>query len=196
MSRIEALKKLGFKLIEDVGGKEVKLRVPSEYLERVGSAEITVPRGKGEFGSIVTPDIPTQEQVTAKFEDAVERIRKEKEAAAEANRAKLKKKGMAAIAPLSGGMDSVDMSPLNDIKAGYEKYKEFKDKLFGAAADQMDLTKDKSATEDIKGVLSTVLDPVNAIPGAAGLGAAALEAGIEAIPSKKSKLEEYLKGKK
>lgn len=89
--------------------------------------------------------------------------------------------------------NAVDMSPLDDIKAGYDRYKAAKDALMEAAAKQIDLTKDKSASEDISKVLGLVADPTNYIPGAPGLAAGALQLGLEALTE--SKVQKALRKK-
>jgi hypothetical protein len=131
--------------------------------------------------------------------DPLEKIRRDKELAAVQHRPahndefvqtrqniddSLKRKVMKASAIAA---PSVDMNPLEDIKAGYEAYRKVKDTIAEAAANQMDLTKDKSATADIKGVLSTLGDPTNYVPGAPGVALGALQMGLDALPESKLK---------
>lgn len=111
----------------------------------------------------VTQDITNKKPIKEMMEE-LQKIKKEAKVA-----------GIAAI-PAS---ESADMSPLPYIKEGYERYKAAKDALLEKGAEQMDLTKDRSATEDIAGALGLVADPINLIPGAPGIAASALQMGLE-----------------
>lgn len=131
-------------------------------------------------------EVPNESHIQTEIDsDPIERIRKEKEYQAEVYRKNNKLRGIAGIGLGTSQAPQIDMNPLGDIKSGYDKYKNIKDKIFGAAANQMDLTKDKSATEGIKNVLSNVGDPLNYIPGGAGLATGALQMGLESLPEKK-----------
>jgi hypothetical protein len=86
-----------------------------------------------------------------------------------------------------------DMNPLNDLRGIFDKYQEAKKGITDAAASQMDLTKDKSASEGISNVLGMAADPMNLVPGAGGVGLAA--ADIMSSFGGKSKLKKSMEGR-
>jgi hypothetical protein len=67
------------------------------------------------------------------------------------------------------------MDPLQYLSGAASLYKTALGKAHEKLANEMDLTKDKSAKDDLKSAMGLVLDPVNLIPGAAGLGAGAMQ---------------------
>lgn len=66
-------------------------------------------------------------------------------------------------------------NPLDYIKDAASAYETTKNKILKPVANQMDLTKDKSAADDIQSILSAVVDPVNLVNGPVGLGLGAAQ---------------------
>ena len=71
---------------------------------------------------------------------------------------------------------NTDMSPLDDIKKGFNTYEEIKGALAQKFAEQFDLTKDKSSSESMGQILSMLADPLNIIAGPAGVAVGAAQA--------------------
>jgi hypothetical protein len=85
-------------------------------------------------------------------------------------------KKVAAIAPMANPFSSSDeMNPANLAKKGLGYYEKAKDALYRPLANQLDLTKDKSATDDMTDALKTIGDPVNFVPGGAGVALGAMQ---------------------
>jgi hypothetical protein len=137
-----------------------------------------------------TADVPASPSPKNKtLKEMMADLNKVKEEAHLGDAAKKSAAGM-----LVGQQAPIDMSPLPYLKKGYEAYKGLKDKVFGAAANQMDLTKDKSATEGLKTGMDLALDPLNYIPGGIGMALGGLQTGLEMLPNeedanKKNKFE-------
>lgn len=86
------------------------------------------------------------------------------------------------------------VSPIGPLKSAATAYNNVKNKIADTLANQMDFSPDKSQKGFISGALSMALDPVNLIPGAAGLGAGALQMMADEEPKNNfSEIEEYLK---
>lgn len=75
------------------------------------------------------------------------------------------------------------MNPLKPLGKIMDAYDEGKDKLMDYLANQLDLTKDKSAKEDIKDITSMALDPLNVV----NLPASLAVEGVRAMSEKKKK---------
>lgn len=107
---------------------------------------------------------------------------------------KNKMSGMALGLPIAGASTQVDMNPLKDIKAGYEAYKEFKRPYEEAAGRQFNLA---GATPEVEKpmemVSGLVSDPLMYFNGPLGVGAGALQMGIEALPSESGKENKFQK---
>lgn len=88
------------------------------------------------------------------------------------------------LIPVSGAaaMSSNFENPLNLLQPAVDAYEGAKNKISGTLAGQMDLTKDKSATPGIQETLNVVADPLNLLPGAAGVGAAAIQGMSQMTP--------------
>jgi len=96
----------------------------------------------------------------------------------------------------AGAVPSVSeqMNPLPFFKNAASAYSSGIDKIYDKLASEMDLTKDKSAKEGLKTGMKLALDPINLIPGAAGLGAGAMQMlGDEKDDSAWKSLKDYLK---
>lgn len=122
--------------------------------------------------------IPTEEEINT----AKQQIEQKRQA--------FRDKKVAGIAALPMVQQPTDMNPLNDLKGIFEKYQEAKKGITDAAARQMDLTKDKSASQDISNVLGMAADPMNLVGGAPGAGLAA--ADILSQLGGKSKIKQKL----
>ena len=93
--------------------------------------------------------------------------------------------------------NSTNMSPIPYLSDAASAYKSGLGKVHDTLANEMDFTKDKSTKEDLKAVMGLILDPVNLIPGAAGVGAGALQLlGDEKDDSSWRALQKYLNNKK
>lgn len=79
-------------------------------------------------------------------------------------------KKLMAGAPASIGLTN----PLDYIKKAATTYNEAKQKIADPLAGQLDLTKDGSLKDDYSAFLGMALDPVNLVPGAAGVGLGAI----------------------
>lgn len=83
----------------------------------------------------------------------------------------------------TAAIPAADINPLEAFKGVQEnilepvvsRYNKLKSYITEPLSKQLDLTKDKSASKDLKTALDMGLDPVNLIPGAAGIGAGALQ---------------------
>ncbi len=86
---------------------------------------------------------------------------------------------------MAGGatIPTTDINPLESFKGIQEnilepvmsKYNKLKSYVTDPLSKQLDLTKDKSASKDLKTALDMGLDPINLIPGAPGIGAGLLQ---------------------
>lgn len=68
----------------------------------------------------------------------------------------------------AAAIPKADMSPIPYLKQAANAYNKVKKAVYEPLANQLDLTKDKSAKDDIQSMLSTFADPVNLVPGIAG----------------------------
>jgi hypothetical protein len=83
----------------------------------------------------------------------------------------------------TAAIPTTDINPLEAFKGVQEnilepvmsKYNKLKSYVTDPLSKQLDLTKDKSASKDLKTALDMGLDPVNLIPGAPGIGAGLLQ---------------------
>jgi hypothetical protein len=83
----------------------------------------------------------------------------------------------------TAAIPAADINPLEAFKGVQEnilepvmsKYNKLKSYVTDPLSKQLDLTKDKSASKDLKTALDMGLDPVNLIPGAPGIGAGLLQ---------------------
>lgn len=66
-------------------------------------------------------------------------------------------------------MAGADVNPIEPLKAVYGYYDKLKNMFTDPLAEQLDLTKDRSAKEGIKSTLNMAADPINLVPGAPGL---------------------------
>jgi putative intracellular protease/amidase len=73
------------------------------------------------------------------------------------------------------GSDQVDMNPLNDIKAGLGYYDKAKEAITKPLARQLNIGNNPKDESYINEGLKTGLDPINYIPGPAGLAAGAVQ---------------------
>jgi hypothetical protein len=165
--------------------KAKKLNTPARDEVMEARAQADAMRNEGFTADVPASPSPKPQTLKEMMQD-LKKIKEEKELT---NFAKKSAAGML-VAPQA----SVDMSPLPYLKKGYEAYKGLKDRVFGAAADQMDLTKDKSATEGLKTGMDLALDPLNYIPGGVGMAIGGLQTGLEMLPNeedpnKKNKFE-------
>lgn len=78
---------------------------------------------------------------------------------------------LAGTAPMASNFGN----PLDYIKKAATTYNEAKQKIADPLAGQLDLTKDGSLKDDYSAFLGMALDPVNLVPGAAGVGLGAIE---------------------
>lgn len=105
--------------------------------------------------------------------------------------------GMALGLPISNSLTDVDMNPLKDIKAGYEAYKEFKRPYEEAAGRQFNIAGAAPEVEKpMEMVSGAITDPLMYLTGPVGMGAGALQMGIEALPSESGKETRFDKLKK
>lgn len=82
-----------------------------------------------------------------------------------------------------GAIPVADINPLeafkgvqkNILEPVVSRYNKLKSYITEPLSKQLDLTKDKSVSKDLKTALDMGLDPINLIPGAAGIGAGALQ---------------------
>lgn len=92
------------------------------------------------------------------------------------------------------GKKVVDMNPLEDIKEGFGAYEGAKEKLARAFASQVNIGKNPNDEEYIKQAFKMGADPLNYVPGGAGLGL--IQMGLESMPDKaKSNVIEKSLGK-
>jgi hypothetical protein len=77
---------------------------------------------------------------------------------------------LAGAAPMASNFGN----PLDYIKKAATTYNEAKQKIADPLAGQLDLTKDGSLKDDYSTFLGMALDPVNLVPGAAGVGLGAI----------------------
>lgn len=75
----------------------------------------------------------------------------------------------------AAAIPQADMSPVPFLKQAANAYNKVKNAVYEPLANQLDLTKDKSAKDDIQSLLSTFADPVNLVPGAAGVALGGLQ---------------------
>ena len=77
---------------------------------------------------------------------------------------------------------SIDMNPLNDIKAGFDVYDQGKEKLARALASQINIGKNPQDEAYMTEALKVGADPLNFVPGVGGLGLGLVQAGAQALP--------------
>lgn len=75
----------------------------------------------------------------------------------------------------AGAVPKTEMSPLPYLREIANLYESAKKKVTDPLADQLNITKDPKHTQEISSVLATVADPVNLVPGAAGVGLGVLQ---------------------
>lgn len=75
----------------------------------------------------------------------------------------------------AGVMPNIDMNPISSLRKGVGYYEKAKDAALAPLANELDLTRDKSATEGLKQGLGLALDPLNLVEGPEGIGLGILQ---------------------
>lgn len=124
--------------------------------------------------------------------DPIERIRREKEAAALAHR----NKKVGGFAGLMGASQAAhdEMNPMNPlkeigyaVKPAYDAYNKIKDKFFTSGAKQLDFTgQTPEIVKPAAAAMNMVGDPLNYVPGGVGMAAGAAQMGLDILPEKES----------
>jgi hypothetical protein len=87
-------------------------------------------------------------------------------------------KKLGGVAPALAMQLNKDISPLTVLGQAVDKYQEIKNSVYSKIAEQLDLTKDKSAKEGMTDLLNFGADPMNLIPGTMGLAVPLLEQAL------------------
>lgn len=96
----------------------------------------------------------------------------------------------------AGAVPMTDISPIEPLKSAYGYYDKLKNLFTDPLANQLDLTKDKSAKDGIKDTLNFAGDPINYIPGPVGIGLGLGQAILTPESDAKSRaLDKLMKGK-
>ena len=191
MGLLDKFEKLGLKLANNTGEKLI-FHVPEEVQKLHGlQSVIEIPRstlGAEGYGKV----IQKVEGGPSTANQLLEKYKEPTPTALKPTKMEQYLKDPKAMAGVAGGLafdpskiPQTDMNPLPMLKQGYDAYKSGLSKVQGALANQLDMTPDKSATEDLKTGLSIAADPTNFIPGVGGVAATGIDAMLSQIPENK-----------